>query len=352
MARGFKAQGKQRAASALLRTDFTVGFFLVAVMKGNGGEIVLRDYITAAMVCGIVFLRRCMQGTGVKIAEMKRAVGMRRWVALALVGVIGCGAAGAQQGAVAGADAEIVAASLLVGKGLFLRGFYLNNDLTYDAAGRVQGSPKVGDWTVAAVNVLKAERRGTDEIELDGVRAAIRYNPDTHEFQRHPLNDEKMRLVVKGAGDAKQLEAAFAAMFAVGIDPALQRSMPDYWRHYFDPALAWPEDGLQGQTIYALYGGADQAKDVVAPKVEHRVDAKYDDFAVRDKVQGAILLRVVVDSAGVPQRIAIARPLGYGLDASAVEAMRKWRFSAGTRGGTAVAVGVVVEEDFNLAAGR
>jgi hypothetical protein len=118
---------------------------------------------------------------------------MRRWAALVLAGAIGCGAALAQQGTGAGVDAEIGAASLLVGKGLFLRGFYLNNELTYDAAGRVQGSPKVGDWTVAAVNVLKAERRGTDEIELDGVRAAVRYKTDTHEFQRHPLNDEKMR---------------------------------------------------------------------------------------------------------------------------------------------------------------
>ena len=281
---------------------------------------------------------------------MKKAVRVRRWAALALVGVIGCGAAVAQQGA--GGDAEVAAASRLVGKALFLRGFYLNNDLTYDAAGRVQGLPKAGDWTVAAMNVLKAERRGADEIELDGVRVAIRYNPDAHEFQRHALNDEKMRLVVKGlagkdAGTAKQLEGAFAAMFSVGIDPALQRSMPDYWRHYFDPALPWPEDGLRGQTIYALYA-ADSAKDVTAPKVEHRVEAKYGDFAVRDKVQGVLQLRLVVDSTGTPLRIAISRPLGYGLDAGAVEAMRKWRFSPGTRGGEPVATGVTMEQEFTL----
>jgi hypothetical protein len=149
---------------------------------------------------------------------------MRRWAALVLVGMIRCGTMQAQQGAGAGVDAEIVAASLLVGKGLFLRGFYLNNDLTYDAAGRVQGSPKVGDWTVAAVNVLKAERRGADEIELDGVRVAIRYNSDTHEFQRHSLNDEKMRLVVKGlagkdAGNTKQLEAGLRRCFLWGSIP-------------------------------------------------------------------------------------------------------------------------------------
>jgi TonB family protein len=253
----------------------------------------------------------------------------------------------------AGATAETVdktltTANLLVGKGLFLRGFYLGNDLKYDEAGRVEGTPKVGDWTVAAVNVLKVERRGADEIELDGVRAAVRYNLDAHEFQRHALNEEKVRLVVKDPGDGKKLEAAFAAMFSVGIDPALQRTMPDYWRHYFDPTLAWPQDALSGQTIYAMYGGANQAKDVSEPKVEHRVDAKYGEFAVRDKVQGALQLRLVVDASGMPQRIAVSRPLGYGLDANAVEAVRKWRFAPGMKDGSAVATGLLTEQQFSL----
>jgi len=96
---------------------------------------------------------------------------MRRLAALVLSLAIGCVGVAAQQSSGAESDAEVVAASRLVGKGLFLRGFYLTNDLTYDSAGRVQGSPKVGDWTVAAVNVLKAQRRGPDEIELEGVRA-------------------------------------------------------------------------------------------------------------------------------------------------------------------------------------
>lgn len=246
------------------------------------------------------------------------------------------------------ADRAMEVAETLVGKALFLRGFYLTNDLNFDAAGRVLGSPKVGDWTLAAVNVLKVERKGTGEIELDGIRVAIRYNTDSHEFQRHALNDEKMRVLVKDPGDVRQLEAAFATIFAVGIDPGLQRAMPDYWRHYFDPSLAWPQDELNGQTIYVLYGAANQTTDVSAPKAEHRVDAKYGEFAIRDKVQGVMQLRLVVDASGVPQRISVARPLGYGLDADAVEAMRKWRFAPGTRAGNAVVTGVLVEQQFSL----
>jgi hypothetical protein len=58
---------------------------------------------------------------------------MRLWAAVVLVGVIGGSAAQAQQGAAA--DEEIRTASLLVGKGLFLRGFYMNNDLSMTLRG-------------------------------------------------------------------------------------------------------------------------------------------------------------------------------------------------------------------------
>jgi TonB family protein len=240
------------------------------------------------------------------------------------------------------------AAESLVGKALFLRGFYLANELSYDAAGRVAGSPKAGDWTVAAVNVLKVERKGSEQIELDGVRVAIRYNTNQHVFERHPLNDEKMRILIAAGGDAQRVEAAFAAIFAIGIDPGLQRAMPDYWRHYFDSALAWPPEMLGGQTVYALFGQADQAKDVTLPKVTHRAEAKFTSLAQHDKVQGSLVLRCVVDEEGVPYRIAVARPLGYGLDEQAVQALEKWRFTPAMRDGKPVASAVVLQMDFAI----
>jgi TonB family protein len=88
---------------------------------------------------------------------------------------------------------------------------------------------------------------------------------------------------------------------------------------------------------------------LIEPKVDHRVEAKFGDPALRDRVQGSVELRLVVDASGVPRRVAIARPLGYGLDASAVEAVQKWRFAPGMRGGSPVATNVVVEQQFSLA---
>jgi TonB family protein len=247
------------------------------------------------------------------------------------------------------ANGVALSAEHLVGKALFLRGFYAVNDLRYDAGGRVQGFPKTGEWTLAGVNVLKAQVL-PGQIELDGVRVAIRYNAEQHQFERHPLNEEKMKILVAEAGDAKGFEAAMAAIFSVGIDPALQRSTPVYWQHYFNPGLEWPADALNGVTAYPSYGLPNQAKDVTPAIATKKVEAKFTSFAEHDRVKGPILLRMVVDADGVPQRIYVVQPLGYGLEQSAVEAMGKWRFTPGTREGKPVATGVVVSQDFEYAA--
>jgi TonB family protein len=278
--------------------------------------------------------------------------------AAVVVMVIARGGAAFAQAPVAGGQAGAEdqvrwAAESLVGKALFLRGFYLTNDLKYDAAGRVQGAPKKGEWTLAAVNVLKVQPQ-PGEIELDGVRVAIRYNADQHQFERHPLNDEKVRIVVAcpdmGAGGVKGFETAVAAILAVGIDPELQRAMPDYWQHYFNPALEWPQDGLTGVTVYPTYGLPNQTKDVASAKAEHKAEAKFTSFAERDRVKGPILLQVVVDPEGVPRRTSVMQPLGYGLEAEAVAAMTKWRFAPGTREGKPVATGLVVAQEFEFVA--
>jgi TonB family protein len=248
-------------------------------------------------------------------------------------------------------DPVLITAETLIGKALFLRNFYASNSLSYNAAGQLEGDSKASDWTLAAVNVLKATRPTPDEIELEGVRTAVRYNPDAHEFQRHALNDQKMKLVIQldpNPGlQASQLRVAFAAIFAVGIDPALQRSMPPLWRHYFDPGLVWPADGLTTATIYQMLGQADQPKDVTPPSVASKVEPGFTAAARVDKVRGPLQLRLVVDAEGVPQRIVVTRPLGYGLDERAAEALAKWRYNPAIRGGQPVPVAILINFNFD-----
>lgn len=246
-------------------------------------------------------------------------------------------------------DAVLESAEKLVGKALFLRGFYLANELRFDGGGRLVGSAKVGDWTLAAVEVRTVTRRGPEAIELDGVRTAIRYNAEQHQFERHPLKDEAVRIVMADAGSLKGFEAEEEAVFAVGIDPGLQGAMPAYWQHYFRPGLAWAKDELTGVTVYPMLGLPNQQNDVSPPTLAHKTDARPTGYAERERVRGPLQLRMIVDAEGIPRRIAVQTPLGYGLEERAVEAVTKWRFVPGMRAGKPVATEVIVGIDFEYA---
>jgi len=57
---------------------------------------------------------------------------------------------------------------------------------------------------------------------------------------------------------------------------------------------------------------------------------------------------MVVDLEGKPRHIVIVQPLGYGLDARAVEAAAKFRFTPATIRGKPVASTVLMSQDFLL----
>ena len=198
------------------------------------------------------------------------------------------------------------------------------------------------------MNIIKVERRSPTEIELEGVRVAVRYAPDRHEWDRHPQKTEPMRMTVQDASDPAAFRRALAAIFSVGIDRALQRSTPLYWQHYFDSQTPWPPDSLTGVTLYAL-GKPDAAGRTVTPPVAaHKAEPDYTIAAQRDHVQGTLQLQFAVTAAGAAERVSILQPLGYGLDASAAESIAKYRFSPATLDGAPVAASLSLQQEFKL----
>jgi TonB family protein len=272
-----------------------------------------------------------------------------------VVMVLMTGWIGAATQAPAVEDPNLAAAQRWVGRGLILRGFYGVNELKFDANGKVEGAPKTVDWTLAGVDLEGVKRVDAETIELDGVRVAIRYNPDNLLFDRHPQKDQRVKVLVavrKVGSSANTLlgmepvEETLGEIFAMGIDPALQRSMPDYWKHYFDPNLAWGGDGLDGQTVYPGKGAPGAPAGLTYPEVERKTPSSETAEAEKDKVRGSVSVRLVVDPAGEPKRVAILKPLGYGLDARAAQDVKAWKFTPGQLGGKAVAVRMDVNDDF------
>ena len=87
---------------------------------------------------------------------------------------------------------------------------------------------------------------------------------------------------------------------------------------------------------------------VSAPKVLNQKQPEYTEAARQAKIQGDVVLSLIVDENGSARDFQILRPLGYGLDEMAIEAVQKWRFQPGMKDGKAVAVFATIEVNFRL----
>ncbi|MBV9938804.1 MAG: TonB family protein [Acidobacteriaceae bacterium] len=88
--------------------------------------------------------------------------------------------------------------------------------------------------------------------------------------------------------------------------------------------------------------------DVSAPVLVSKVEPEYSEEARKAKFSGSVLLSIVVDANGNPRDIHVVRQLGLGLDEKAIEAVMRWRFRPGMKGGHPVATQAQVEVNFRL----
>jgi TonB family protein len=86
--------------------------------------------------------------------------------------------------------------------------------------------------------------------------------------------------------------------------------------------------------------------DITAPFVIAKAPPGYTEEARLAKLEGGVLLSLVVGADGQPREIQVTRPLGLGLDESAMESVRAWQFKPGVRSGVPVDVRVNEEVFF------
>ena len=89
-------------------------------------------------------------------------------------------------------------------------------------------------------------------------------------------------------------------------------------------------------------------KDVKAPKLIYKVEPSYDPSAKEDKVEGAVVLSLVVTAAGIAEDIQVVKSLDPRLDQKAIEAVKQWRFQPGTKDDKDVNVEAKIEVNFRL----
>jgi TonB family protein len=97
-----------------------------------------------------------------------------------------------------------------------------------------------------------------------------------------------------------------------------------------------------------IYDG--HADGITLPQPTRQVKAQYTAEAMRQMIEGDVLLGVVVKSDGSVGDVAVKESLDavYGLDDQAIKAMKQWQFKPGTKDGKPVNVRVDVKMRFTL----
>jgi TonB family protein len=88
---------------------------------------------------------------------------------------------------------------------------------------------------------------------------------------------------------------------------------------------------------------------VTAPRVITQVNPTYTNEALRSRIQGTVVLELIVTRDGRPSAIHVVSSLdSRGLDEQAIAAVTQWRFEPGRLAGTPVDVLVTVMLDFRI----
>ncbi len=250
-------------------------------------------------------------------------------------------------------DAQHLLEARFQKKVFFIRGFYRDSKLVYDAQGNVQGTPSAGPWTLALFRVDSCDAR-PGEFVLEGKRAVEVYDRGQTKFvTKLPPKAEDLQITVEMPADAvtdAALDVLAGRIFESGVSPD---QLPEWWRPFFTKKeKMWTDIGggnpipgleLDGEPVFRPGQNG-----VSFPRAVITADPKYQGIARQAKYQGTAYIEAIVSKDGVPERMEVTQPLGMGLDDDAVETVRNWRFEPAELKGQPVAVVVVVEINFRL----
>lgn len=282
--------------------------------------------------------------------------------------------------------------AMLVGKPLFLRSGNLSDSLNFNLHGHLIGESVPAPFTLCAVeiNSVRLSRR---KVELRGKRyglhflGALAYEDSSKAVDRvnitpkkkflkltierelvvkpkkkkapkannkhsehaeaiepgldeswataqenEPAESRNARTTTSPAHSAMVLREALDNVFASSVDTRMIANMPDYWRLYYQAA--------EVKVDYRPANPAVMRQDSVDKKAKliSKFEPESNQYAQDHGVAGMSLYDVVIDADGKPGEIAVARPIGFGLDENAVAAIRKARFEPAIKDGKPVPV--------------
>jgi TonB family protein len=267
----------------------------------------------------------------------------------------------------------------LMHKGFMLRGFYSDDRLHFDSAGNPLGTLHVGSWTTSLIQVESIHVAST-KIELKASRGAQVYDEQS---RFHSVRTSQHVHVVVDR-DASATDAAVIGSVEhlfVNQNENMVNLVPEYWRAYVSGKLQIvpQEDGhpcrrIEGRALRnpdgSLWFPCEEhaknksnllapsdvtslpyrcGKNVRPPVTTSTPEPEYEELAKSSGFEGGVdVLDLTLSTDGSISDIQILRPLGFGLDEKAVEAVRRWKFTPAKMDGRPVPAGIQVEVNFHL----
>ncbi len=157
-----------------------------------------------------------------------------------------------------------------------------------------------------------------------------------------PADAKSVTTTLSPAHANKVLEDALGNVFAQGFDERMMASMPDCWKLYYD-AVAAKADYQPADPNVLRQNMVDKKA-----RLKSNFEPGSNQFAQDYGVAGMSEYHVVVGADGKPGEIAVARPIGFGLDETAVDSIRKATFEPAVKDGKPVPVVLNLVVEFRI----
>jgi TonB family protein len=182
-----------------------------------------------------------------------------------------------------------------------------------------------------------ADDSATDEnaaasMTPDEIAEQAKTEASTEKPAEKPEDPDSVTTTTSPAHSAALLRAALDDVFADSIDARMIAAMPDFWKLYYQAAAA--------KTDYRPADSSVLRQNMVDQKAKllSKFEPASNEWAQARGVAGMSLYHVVLGADGTPGEIAVARPIGFGLDENAVEAIRNAKFEPAIKDGKPVPV--------------
>jgi TonB family protein len=262
----------------------------------------------------------------------------------------------------------------LIGKPLYLRGFWMADKLEFDGGGHLLSPSQAGPLTLSGIEVSGLTVRG-NELTLRANRVALVANAEGrlerrniasttllfYSLRRSPGNKfiakEEVRIVLH-SDSSKSFDAGLNAIFANGLKE-LASSVPNYWSCYAEgyfvrdveivEAEKTVEDCVQhGSLSHANAKDGESQVDFTAPEIIITATPQFNQVARELGVDGVSQIHVTVSANGIPVGFQVVRAVGAGMDEEALKTVYQYQFQPATRDGHPVAADIDVNLSFQV----